>query len=250
MERLNGYNRAVLFFKSVRQQKGWGITATVVFLLAIGLMRIPMGTDTFFYKSLMATAVLTGILVAFWLSSYALLPLLRRRRTAYAAKRQQLLGNMDRQNRGNSSERLSPAQKKAAQRRLDALQKESDYCFLRGEESYLRVQWLSDKVKAVNGASDKVYIWNTACFQFSVNYDGDICYLTIEKVNNGGAERVFARWTPPNPRMTDQFASEKVELLKDQPILFSYEEIFEWEDGSKELHDEHLCAITWIGGKQ
>ncbi len=246
MKDLETLIRRERFFLAVRRRWKLGL---LLLPLVIGggiLLGSMEDTEGFFFKLLLVLVIAAGALVLLWLSSYIIIPRLKRKRTELYTKGLTVANKPQEKITVSTSRMLTRSQKMQAWLNLNELKDTCLPCF-GGNASFLRLQW----PKNDSLAEDLKYWDQDNRYSCDFTFNGETCKLLVERVmDENGRERVFACWLPRGAGREELQTAETVELRRNDPAVLAYGMTYDRADGVVMSHEELICIITWIGGKQ
>ncbi|MBE6686482.1 MAG: hypothetical protein E7591_04535 [Ruminococcaceae bacterium] len=223
----------------------------VLFIIAVGFKHI-MGLFSFGEKYIADSwpmrwiIIILCVLVSIWIISVAAAWLIgyylkNMRKEAEQNKKDGNVKTKKKRASSGSTLMLSWFQRNKAKRNLKRLQDDSDYCFLTGRTSYIRLQNLHAGDERILKLDNNSRVSQKCIYK---NF-GD-CMLTAEKVTDKkGFPHVYLYWTSVSPSKEEIRNAETVELEPDTPVALSYGLINENDNTEREAV---VCVITWIEG--
>lgn len=239
--------RPLNFFKRMRRCWVWGL---LLVPLLIGLVLILDNTkepDGSLHPILLLVTVATSIFEVLWLLSYVMVPYLTHKQKVTPQKQKK---SKKKNGSLSSSRMLSRAQQMRAWVNLNELKETCLPCF-EGRTSYVRLQWRQPngtfKEEIQDLTRSNGFSWDHAFCKYGYV---EPYSLYVASVKDKEREHVRVWWTPQQATPDEMNTAEMIELVRNEPAIFSYDMTYEREDGVMMSHKEPICIITWIGGNQ
>ncbi len=247
MNDLKKLERIQRFFMNLRRRWPLVLICAVAELGGIVLLRSTSGSK---WSPVALCAVLAAaVYILLWCASHFVIDIVKKRRIEIYTYGVPNATKAEEKIHASSSRLLSWGERITAHRRFKELRDTSDYCFLGGPPSFVRIQWLEDSLRTAYEAKEVIHPWpNSNAIPLFFSYMEEEIQLTVVRECTENGERAFACLTPRNPSREEQLAAKKVELTREEPCLLAYGMIEEKADGTQVPYDVQLCAITWIGG--
>ena len=259
MDYLSFLTQCQRFFLRVRKCWKWAIFLIVLDIVCIGVLGYPDIKYSFLYAPVIIVFVLVTAFLVIWAFSYLADPIigsLRKSALKKASGVSKAGGESKKAKiKTKSSNMLTVMQKLRAFMNLRELERTSDYSFDNNKKTYLRVQ-VFDRRNAFNNGTQGVT--QEAMYDLDDGFPGlnlvneqtgEKCKLIVSKVEKHAHISVVACIAPLNATQAENERAEKVELIKDEPLIVAYG----WDselnpDGTTTTELDFHLAITWIGG--
>ncbi len=237
-------------FWSLRRKWGWALLSLAVAIGLIWLSNTLPDKNSVIYKIVLGVSIVAVAYFLLWISSFFIVNTIKKKLTYYYTNGLPNATKSEEKIQFSFSRLLSLSERITAYSNFKELRDISDYCFLGGPPSYVRIQW-EPSVDTFNEPKELVKSWpesNEIPIPFTCN--NETVQITVVRECSDKGERVFICQTPLNPTREERIAAEKIQLLLNEPCVVAYGWLFENSDGSKTACDEILCTITWIGGNR
>ncbi len=239
------------FFIGIRRRWVWMLLALGVAFGGITLTGEMENTEGFWFSVVRYVVLIAILFVVLWVSSFFVINKIKKKRTEIYKKGLTVTDKPEEKAQFSFSRLLSIFARWKAYIRFKELREASDYCFLGGPMSYLRVQLLNPELRQAHEPMDMVYSWpEKDRIAISFAFEDEETLLTVQRRISDEGERVYACLTPVNPTRSDYENAEGVQLILDEPCLLTYDFIYKRPNGTRVERNEMLCVITWMGGNR
>lgn len=235
---------------SVRRLKLWVLISFVVCCGGFWVLSKAENTQTIWVKAILVVIIAALLFMLLWLSTFFFIGKINKKLKFYYTNGIPNTSKREEKTQFSFSRLLSLRQRIEAFKNFRELKEMSDYCFLGGPASYLRIQWNPkfleeyDTKEVLKSWPEENEIW------FPCKVGNDEKRLTVVRDCDEERERVFACLTSKSPTEEECREAEKVELTLNEPCILAYGWVYDETDGSKNTYNENYCIITWIGGNR